>query len=124
LNASGIEGPQFRIDAPWVLAIQVDGWGLRTGESAVESFIELELSLRDESGAEVWHSRVACEEPLLVASAPGSGEIARRIVALDNEQLQAIYSGLAQGCGYRAWRALSEVGGRRRAPGKTGSPGR
>ncbi len=113
-QASGLDGPLIRMDSPWTLAIQVDDWGLRTGEAQVESFLDLELTLRDDGGKEVWHSDLSCVEPLLLAVEPGAMEVARALVALENDVLQRRYTDLADTCGERAWTTLMEASGRSR----------
>lgn len=113
-GAAAERGPLLRLDAPWVLTVHVDGWGLRTGDAAVETFLELSLSLADETGDTVWHAGLDCAEPLMPADVPGAAVVARAVVALDNEQLLGSYARLADTCGARAWAALAEVGERRR----------
>jgi len=122
-SASARGGPVLAHDAPWVLRLRVDGWGLRTGDHAVESFLDLDLSLADETGRTVWQAELACVEPLLPAPVPGAAQVARAVVGLENEDLLARYSMLATECGERAWALAADAPGRR-TPGKIGSPGR
>ena len=123
LTASGVRGPTLSDDAPWVLELQVEGWGVRTGDAQVESFLELGVALMDEAGATVWSDDLTCVETLLPAPVPGAAEVARALVGLDNEDLRARYSSLASTCGERAW-ALAAHGPGRGRPGKRGTPGR
>ncbi len=123
LEASVLEGLTLSDEAPWVLRLQVEGWGVRTGDAQVESFLDLSIDLLDESGAPVWTEELSCAEPLLPASVPGAAVVARAVVGLENEDLRERYSRLASSCGEEAWGLASEHHGRR-GPRRRGPPER
>ena len=115
LEASLVEGLTLSDEAPWVLRLEVQGWGLRTAEEQVETFLELGVSLLDESGTKVWTEALSCSEPLLQATVPGAAVVARAVVGIENEDLRERYAQLAKACGEQAW-ALASDGQGRRAP--------